>query len=294
MSDDASTAPDALMRLRQAYEDETAGRDEWISCSDASGWASVLGWLSGQEADTLDNLSTDMEDQLREYGAAFNPRFEQHRSLDLIPWTIGATDWQTLEAGLMQRRRVLSAALRDLYGEQRLLKEGVLPPDVLFRNAGYMLPCHGLLDEDSEWLVQLNCEVGRDAQGRWCAYGDSTLSPGGLGYALENRLALTQVVPELSGRFQKRRLAGFFKQLQKTLAPAGAYTAEPLIGLLTRNYRDQQYLEHAFLANYLDIALVHGSDLMYKDGRLWLKTLSGLQPMDGLMRYLPLRFRVGG
>ncbi len=280
-------APLSLDNLTQAYRRRAKGMDEWLPHAEDDSWSDVLGWFTDQGSDTLAGLTADLQHQLREHGATFDPQRQQSRTVDLLPWLIDPAEWQHLEAGLGQRRRLLSAVLRDIYGPQELLKQGILPPELIFRNANYLLPCHHLLPEESEWLLLLGCDIGRDSAGRFCAYGDCTLAPGGMGYVLENRVAINQVIPELSRRFQKRQLATFFKHLQKALVPQMPYSSEPLIGLMTRNYRDRQYFEHAFLANYLDIALVHGADLMYKEGRLWLKTLSGLQPLDALMRYMP-------
>lgn len=279
--------PLSLATLTETYQSRHRGMDEWLPRAADADWNRVLGWLVDQGSEALAGLTSDLQHQLREHGATFDPQRQQNRTLDLLPWLIESAEWQHLEAGLLQRRRILSATLRDIYGDQVLLKEGVLPPEIIYRNGHYLLPCHELLLDGSDWLLQLGCDVGRDASGRFVVYGDSTQVPGGLGYVLENRIALNQVVPELDKYFKKRQLAGYFKQLQKTLVPFTPYGSEPLIGLMTRHARDGQYFENAFLANYLDMALVHGADLMFREGRLWLKTLSGLQPMDALLRYTP-------
>ncbi|BES72152.1 circularly permuted type 2 ATP-grasp protein [Marinobacter nanhaiticus D15-8W] len=277
----------SLEDIRQSYQCPSRAMDEWLPRAEDSGWSQVLGWLMEQGGDVLGALSSDLQHQLREHGATFDPQHQQNRTLDLIPWLFDLEEWETVEAGLAQRRRLLSAVLRDLYGPQKLLQDGILPPELIYSNASFLLPCHGLLPDDMDWLVMLGCDMGRDAQGRMTVYGDCSQAPGGLGYVLENRVAINQVVPELTQRFDKRHLANFFKDLQRALVPQIPYASEPLIGLMTRNYRDGQYFEHAFLANYLDLALVHGADLMFREGRIWLKTLSGLQPVDALLRYMP-------
>ncbi|MEQ5834164.1 circularly permuted type 2 ATP-grasp protein [Marinobacter sp. NFXS9] len=279
--------PLSLDALRQTYRCPSETADEWLPRADAPGWNQVLGWLMEQGGDVLAALSSDLQHQLREHGATFDPQHQQNRTLDLIPWLFDPAEWDPIEAGLVQRRQLLSLVLRDLYGPQTLLRDGILPPELIFRNASFLLPCHGLVPEDMDWLVMLGCDLGRDANGRMTVYADGSQAPGGMGYVLENRVAINQVVPELAQRFDKRHLASFFKDLQRALVPQIPYASEPLIGLMTRHYRDGQYFEHAFLANYLDLALVHGADLMFREGRIWLKTLSGLQPVDALMRYMP-------
>ncbi|MGP4845865.1 circularly permuted type 2 ATP-grasp protein [Marinobacter sp. 1Y8] len=285
---DSNDQPLTLDSLVEAYQRRTKGVDEWIATgAEGSDWSRIIGWLMGQGPEALASLTSDLQHQLREHGATFDPQRQQNRTLDIIPWVIDTSEWAQVEAGLIQRRKLLSAVLDDLYGDQLLLKDATLPADLIYRNAEYLIPCHNLLPEGRDWLMLLGCDLGRDESGRLTAYGDCSQAPGGMGYVLENRIALNQVLPELSQQFQKKQLSQFFQELQKSLVPYIPYSSEPLIGLLTRHHRDGQYFEHAFLANYLNLALVHGEDLMFKDGRMWLKTLSGLQPLDALVRYLP-------
>jgi len=253
-------------------------------------WHQLDQWWQQQDQARLSQLHADLQHQLRENGATFDPWLEQQRQLDLMPWLVSDSQWLELQAGVLQRQRLLAAVLQDLYGPQLLLQRGVLPSDLLFLNKDYLLPCHGLVSQSHHWLPLLAVDVGRNSKGQFCAYADQSQMPAGLGFVLEHRLAFNHCTTELNHKIRKSQLAGFFRHMQQLLH-RGWHTAVPaqgaLVGLLTHAKRDAAYFEHAFLANYLDIALIHGADLMFKDGRLWLKTLTGLQQVDTLMRYLP-------
>ncbi|SEH94310.1 Uncharacterized conserved protein, circularly permuted ATPgrasp superfamily [Rheinheimera pacifica] len=250
-------------------------------------WRQLLYWWQRQPAQRLQQLYSELQHQLRENGTTFDPWHQQQRQLDLMPWLISETQWQQLEAGIAQRHQLLNAILHDLYGPQQLLQQQVIPPEVIFLNKDYLLPCANLIDTAS-WLPMLATDIGRNSDGQFCAYSDNTQLPAGLGYVLEHRLAFNNTTTELNSSVKKSQLAGFFRQLQQLLQQGCQSDNEhKLAGLLTHHKRDAAYFEHAFLANYLDIALVHGADLMFKDSKLWLKTLSGLQPLQSLLRYLP-------
>ncbi|MDP2716022.1 circularly permuted type 2 ATP-grasp protein [Rheinheimera sp.] len=248
-------------------------------------WQQLQLWWQQQAPERRQQLQADLQHQLRENGAAFAP--ELQRQLDVLPWLISEPQWQQLEAGLGQRHQLLNAILHDLYGPQLLLQHGIIPPEVIFLNKDYLLPCANLITEQA-WLPMLACDIGRDSAGGFCAYADNSRLPAGLGYVLQHRLAFNNTTAGLNAGIKKSQLAGFFRNLQQLLQQ-GCHSdnGEKLAAILTHHKRDAAYFEHAFLANYLDIALVHGADLLFKDGRLWLKTLSGLQSLQSLLRYLP-------
>jgi uncharacterized circularly permuted ATP-grasp superfamily protein/uncharacterized alpha-E superfamily protein len=267
--------------------------DEQQRWTDLAQWQQLQLWWQSQNEQQLAQLDTELQHQLRENGATFDPWLQQ-RQLDLIPWLLSADEWQLLQAGVKQRQLLLSLVINDLYGPQQLLQQGLIPAELIFRNKNYLLPCHNMLPESQHWLRLLALDLGRDATGRFSVYAEQTLMPAGLGFALEHRLAFNHCLTELTHSIGKSQLAGFFRKLQQLLAQGtgrttgqGTAARSPLCGLLTHGKRDAAYFEQAFLANYLDIALMHSADLMFKDGALWLKTVTGLQQIDSLMRYLP-------
>ncbi|WP_213999826.1 circularly permuted type 2 ATP-grasp protein [Arsukibacterium sp.] len=249
-------------------------------------WQTLQQWWHRQDDRQRSQLHSELQHQLRENGAAVDPWHTSARQLDLLPWLIDDMQWQKLDAGLVQRHRLLNAMLADLYGPQQLLQHGIVPADVIYLNAEFLLPCANLA-QPYPWLSLLACDVGRDNNGQFCVYNDVSQVPAGLGHVLEHRLAFNNTTTELNNQIKKSQLAGFFRQLQQLLQqPAADSNQQQLAALLTHQKRDTAYFEHAFLANYLDIALVHGADLMFKNGQLWLKTLSGLQPLHSILRYL--------
>ncbi len=253
-------------------------------------WQQLQLWWQQQSESQLLQLHTELQHQLRENGATFDPWLEQQRQLDLMPWLVSDSEWQQLQAGVKQRQLLLSMILQDLYGPQQLIQQGLLPAELIFQNKNYLLPCHQLVPTHQQWLSLLAVDIGRDSKGQFCVYADQSQMPAGLGFVLEHRLAFNHCIGELNHSIGKSQLAGFFRKLQLVFAQGTGHTAEgrrPLCGLLTHGKRDAAYFEHAFLANYLDIALMHSADLMFKDGALWLKTVTGLQQVDSLMRYLP-------
>ncbi len=253
-------------------------------------WQQLQLWWQQQSEPQLLQLHTELQHQLRENGATFDPWLEQQRQLDLMPWLISDAEWQQIQSGIKQRQLLLALVLQDLYGPQLLLQQGLLPAELIFQNKNYLLPCHQLVPTHQQWLSLLAVDIGRDSKGQFCVYADQSQMPAGLGFVLEHRLAFNHCIGELNHSIGKSQLAGFFRKLQLVFAQGTGHTAEgrrPLCGLLTHGKRDAAYFEHAFLANYLDIALMHSADLMFKDGALWLKTVTGLQQVDSLMRYLP-------
>ena len=225
-----------------------------------------------------------LQHELRENGIDGEPWQSGARMLDGSPWLIDEAQWQQLELGLAQRHRLLAAVLADLYGPQQLLQDNMIPADLLYLSGNYLLPACGLFTEASSWLPLLAADVGKNAAGEFCVLADFSQLPDGLGYLLEHRLAFNHCGSQLPA-LPKAQLAGFFRQLLQLLQQPAA-DRSTLVGLLAPVAKNAGYFEQAFLANYLDIALVHGADLMFKDGRLWLKTLTGLQPVASLLRYL--------
>ena len=244
----------------------------------------LAAWFRQQSAVDLLQLHQQLQRELRENGNDGEPWQSGARTLDCAPWLIDEAQWLQLEHGLAQRHRLLAAVLADLYGPQQLLQSQVLPADLLYLSGDYLLPACGLLSDPSAWLPLLSTDIGKNAAGEFCVLADFSQLPDGLGYLLEHRLAFNHCGSQLPA-LPKAQLAGFFRQLLQLLQQPAA-DRSTLVGLLAPVAKNAGYFEQAFLANYLDIALVHGADLMFKDGRLWLKTLTGLQPVASLLRYL--------
>ena len=244
-------------------------------------------WLHASQA-LLPALFRELQQQLRENAAGFGTNTAPQRQLDPLPLLIAADDWQMLEAGMLQRQRLLQLVLSDVYGAQQTVRDNLLPAEVLFRAADYALPAAGLLSQPTDWLPLLSLDLAKDAAGHWQVLADHAVVPAGLGHLVEHRLAFNHAAPLQGLALPKAQIAGFYRQLLQLLHPVSAETdSNALAGLWITSVRNADYFEQAYLANYLDIALVHGADLTFRDGSLWLKTLTGLQSIGALLRFLP-------
>lgn len=257
-----------------------------------SHWKSFLESLDLLGLPELTRRWQEAQHLIRENGVTYNvygdPRgMERPWQLDPIPLLISPAEAKSLEAGLVQRARLLEALGRDLYGPQRCLSEGYLPPEVVFPNPAFLRSCHGIRWPQDRLLHLYAANIGRSADGAFCVLGDRTQSPSGAGYALENRLVLSRVLPDAFRECRVQRLALFFRTLQDTLRAIAPHNRDnPRIVLLTPGPYNETYFEHAYLARYLGYTLVEGGDLTVRDNRVFLKVLGALQPVDVILRRL--------
>jgi uncharacterized circularly permuted ATP-grasp superfamily protein/uncharacterized alpha-E superfamily protein len=205
--------------------------------------------------------------------------------LDLVPLLIESKEWQTIEAGLMQRAELLNLVLEDFYGPRHLVRNGILPPELLYSHPGFLYPCANIPMPGSRALTFYAADLVRDTDGQVNVLSDRTQAPSGTGYALENRLVISRVLPSLFRDSHTHRLANFFRTTRNTLNTLSPREGEePNIVLLSPGPANETYFEHAYLANYLGYTLVEGEDLTVRDNRVWLSTLEGLRPVDVIMR----------
>jgi uncharacterized circularly permuted ATP-grasp superfamily protein/uncharacterized alpha-E superfamily protein len=168
-----------------------------------------------------------------------------------------------------------------------MVKNGLLPVELVFEQNSLLLACDGLPMTNDRPLVFYAADLGRLPNGELRVIGDRTQAPAGAGYALENRIVLSRVLPSLFRDSHVHRLSTFFRTLRTTLrslAPRANHSSR--IVLLTPGPRNSAYFEHAYLANYLGYTLAQGDDLTVRDGAVWIKTLNGLDRVDVLMRRL--------
>jgi uncharacterized circularly permuted ATP-grasp superfamily protein/uncharacterized alpha-E superfamily protein len=228
---------------------------------------------------------------IREHGVTYNvygdPKgMDRPWGLDFVPLLITAGEWARIEAGLIQRSRLLNLILADIYGgSQRLLRDGFLPPELVYANPGFLRPCRGIHVASEVYLHLLACDLGRSPDGQWWVLGDRTQAPSGAGYAWENRTVVSRILPKEIRDCNIERLGSFFRQQREmlfNLAPPGR--SHPSIVLLTPGPHNETYFEHAYLARHLGFPLIEGADLAVRDRRVFLKTIEGLQPVDVILR----------
>ncbi len=227
-----------------------------------------------------------VEEQGITYNVYTDPRgAERPWQLDPIPLVIAPEEWRKLEAGLIQRATLLNRILADCYGPQELIRSGWLSPALVFAQPDFLRPCHGMRVPESSRLTFYAADLARSPDGRWWVTSDRTQIPTGMGYALANRLVTSRILPESFRENHVERLAGFFRAMRHALAalsPRGVETAR--VVMLTPGPRNETYFEQAYLARYLGYTLVEGQDLTVRDDRVFLKTLSGLEPVDVILR----------
>src|SRR6267142_2174405 len=154
-------------------------------------------------------------------------------------------------------------------------------------NPAFLRPCHGIPVPRGVHLHFHAVDLARSPDGQWWALADHTQAPSGAGYALENRIVLSRSLPETFRDCRVQRLASFFRSYRDMLASLAPHPRhQPAVVLLTPGPHDETYFEHAYLARYLGLTLVEGGDLTVRDGRVFIKTLDGLEPVDVIFRRL--------
>jgi len=206
--------------------------------------------------------------------------------LDGLPLIIPAEEWRGVETALKQRATLLDLVLRDVFGAQRLVREGVLPPEVLYRHPGFRLPfCRGPRAANTRMLEFYAADLARAPDGRWWVLADRTESASGAGFALENRIAISRMLPDVSRQCGVERLAPYFIAVKEQLAKlAPRHDDEPRIVLLSQAAGSINYFEDAFLARYLGYQLAEAGDLAVRRNRLYMKNLAELSPVNVLLR----------
>ncbi len=205
--------------------------------------------------------------------------------LDAIPLLISSAQWKRVSAAIEQRARLLNLVLQDLYGPQTLLKNGILPPNLVFSHPGFLRAYLGQSPPSSCYLSFYAADLARSPDGNWWVVADRTEAPSGLGYALENRIVISRMLPDIFRNCQIQRLAPFFIAAQETLVNlAPAHRENPRIVLLSHGPASKNYFEDAYLARYLGYSLVEGGDLSVRNSKVMLKTLGGLLPVDVIFR----------
>jgi uncharacterized circularly permuted ATP-grasp superfamily protein/uncharacterized alpha-E superfamily protein len=256
-------------------------------------WLPLIGRLEEASPEDMRGWLDFVQSRIQENGVTYNvyadPKgTDRPWALDPLPLVIPPADWRYVEAAVTQRARLLDAMLADLYGPQRLLEAGLMPPALVFGHHGFLWPCRGLVPPGQRFLHFYAVDLARSPNGRWWVIADRTQAPSGAGYALENRLVVSRMFPEQFNEQRVQHLAGFFRNLQESLsrqAPVDAGEA-PLIVLLTPGPYNETYFEHAYLARYLGFTLVEGQDLTVRGDTLFLKTLTGLQRVHVVLRRL--------
>jgi uncharacterized circularly permuted ATP-grasp superfamily protein/uncharacterized alpha-E superfamily protein len=253
-------------------------------------YAKLISALDEFSAADLQRRSDTCNRLIHEQGITYNvygdPRgMERPWQLDPIPFVIAPDEWRTLETGLIQRATLLNKILADCYGAQELIRTRWLSPALVFGQPDFLRPCHNIRAPKDTFLHFYAADLARSPDGRWWVVSDRTQIPTGAGYALANRLVTSRILPEPFRDNNVHRLAGFFREAQNTLAQLASRQADNArVVMLTPGPHNETYFEQAYLARYLGYMLVEGQDLTVRDNHVWLKTLSGLERVDVVLR----------
>lgn len=211
--------------------------------------------------------------------------------LDPVPVVIDELEWSGLDAALVERSQVLDEILVDLYGRRRLLTDALLPPEIVLAHPGFLRAVDGLRLPTARELVLTATDLTRDTSGGWVAIADRTQAPSGAGYAMEDRRVVARVRSGVYRQASIQRLGPFFHALKLALqdaAPAGATT--PRVVLLTSGPHSETAFDQSYLAAMLGLPMVEGSDLLVREGRVWMQGLDALEPVDVILRRVDADF----
>jgi uncharacterized circularly permuted ATP-grasp superfamily protein len=205
---------------------------------------------------------------------------------DLVPRIVSAGDWSRIERGLSQRIRALNAFLTDVYGEQKILKDGVVPRELVESGTSFQKACVGLRPPRGVWCHVTGTDLVRDKDGEFYVLEDNLRCPSGVSYVLENRRVMKRTFPHLFTESRVRPVDEYPGRLLAMLEglaqkPQGS---APVVVVLTPGKANSAYFEHSFLAQQMGVELVEGQDLTVRDQAVWMRTTKGLRRVDVIYR----------
>ena len=252
-------------------------------------WREILADIENSGLEKLQKKQEEIDWHLEDNGVTYNTyndldeQISRKWSLDPIPFVITHNEWCDIKKGLQQRAKLFNLILKDLYSEQKLIKDNIIPAEVVYGHKGFATEVYNFGDKENFNLYFYATDIARGPDGKMWVIKDKTQSPSGLGYAIENRLTMNVISKDLYPHIDINRLSSFveeFKGLLNKLTDGDISTA----ALLTPGPHNETYFEHSYLSSYLGINLLQGGDLLSKNGSLWLKSLSGLKKITTLLR----------
>lgn len=210
---------------------------------------------------------------------------ERIMPFDLIPRILSADEWLILEKGLKQRITALNLFLADVYGDQKILKDGIIPAEIVLSASGFLKPCIGLQPPKGIWCHITGTDLVRDRSGQWYVLEDNLRCPSGVSYVLENRRVMKNTFPVVFDTMNIQPVEEYASYLLETLLNlAPDHLPDPTVVVLTPGIYNSAYFEHSFLAQQMGVELVEGRDLVIADGYLQMRTTKGLQRVDVIYR----------
>ena len=233
---------------------------------------------------------------IREMGISFTVysqagNIDRAWPFDIIPRVIAAKEWQEVDAGLKQRLTALNLFIQDVYNKQEILKDGIVPTELVLKSTGFKEQCMGMKPAHGVWAHVCGTDLIRDRNGEFLVLEDNLRIPSGVSYMLENRQITKRVLPELFRDYSILPIDDYPSMLYRTLASiAPNRSRKPCIALLTPGIYNSAYFEHAFLAQGMGAELVEGVDLFVEDKEVFMRTVDGPQKVDVIYRRVDEEF----
>lgn len=210
---------------------------------------------------------------------------------DIIPRIIEADEWDVIEKGLKQRIYALNLFINDIYNERKIIKDGIIPEDLILSSKGYKHPCNGLKPPKGIWNHITGTDIVRDQDGQFLVLEDNLRCPSGVSYVMENRQVLKRTFPKVFEASRVRSVEDYSNKLLEALQYQSPSTVSgPTVVLLTPGQYNSAYFEHSFLARQMGIELVEASDLVVSEGFVFMRTTKGFRKVDVIYRRIDDNF----
>lgn len=251
---------------------------------------SLIGYLRELPKETFSQCIEDSESVIHELGVTFTVysdagNIDRAWPYDLIPRIIPESEWRRTELGLKQRIRALNLFIQDIYNERSIIKDGVMPEDVVLSSKGYREACVGMAPPHGVWANICGSDLVRDHEGTMYVLEDNLRVPSGVSYMLENRRITKRVLPEIFSLLPIGPVSDYPAHLYDMLASLTPEKDKPTIAILTPGIYNSAYFEHAFLAQQAGLMLLEGADLLVgDDDHVYMKTAEGLKKVDVIYR----------
>lgn len=250
----------------------------------------LMDYLQGMEPEAFRQRVSESEMEMLERGITFTVysdagNIDRAWPFDIIPRAIPKSEWQRTEKGLNQRIRALNQFIQDIYNEANIIKDGIMPEDVVYKSKGYRPQCRGMTPPHGVWANICGSDLVRDQDGTMYVLEDNLRVPSGVSYMLENRKTTKRVFPELFRLLNISPVDVYPERLSQMLSSLRPDLANPRIALLTPGVYNSAYYEHAFLAQQAGLILLEGADLLVgADDYVYMKTIYGLERVDVIYR----------